>query len=132
MGCFQPRGKPGEVCVFKTDGVDDFESLPGYEYPYTLEELEGLRETCDLCKLMHDAIYRGGDFQTLLSRDPTSRIKLTWCQLPIHSRRSEDYTLSACLRVHLSKPVNDSPYKGSYAPALLRVYTRPGKLKMTN
>lgn len=119
-------GVPGEMCVFKSEGNDDFENLPGYEYPYTLEQLEGRRESCPLCRLIHTAIYRGGDLTTLLSRDPKSRFRLAWCQLPLSSSRSKNYEMKACLRVHLSKPAN-ARCKGNYAPILLRAYTPPSK-----
>jgi tetratricopeptide (TPR) repeat protein len=121
LGCFKDSSK----VLLGSDGTDTFDGSTGYEYPHTVGDLDEASKRCGLCRLVRHIIYRGGDLETILTRDKTSRIKLAYYQ-PKYLGVLKNYPSRACFRVYLSKPFIDGTRRGNYALLFLRVYTKPG------
>jgi hypothetical protein len=122
LGCYF-EGLP--KVSFASDGwLGRFDKYTGYEYPYTVGDLDEASKRCELCALLWRTVYRDGDLDTRLRRDTTSRIKLAYHQLEYFGV-SKDYPPRACFRVHLDKPFK-AGLRGNLAPLYLRVYTKPG------
>jgi len=120
LGCYSKDFDRG----FSSDGRGDFDKYVGYEYPYTVGDLNEARKRCELCDLLWLVINRDGDHWTSFTREPTSRIKLAYDRLQYRGS-SDDQIPRSCLRVHLEKPFK-AIVAGDYSPLYLRVYAKPG------
>jgi hypothetical protein len=123
LGCYSTDSE----VFFASDGRRDlYEKYAGFEYPYTVGRLVEAKSACKLCALLWRVVYRDGDLETRLTRDLTSRFKLSYDRLHYFDG-PRDQPLRAGFRIHLERPFR-SLFTGNLAPLYLRVYTKSGML----
>lgn len=97
----------------------DLDEIHGYQYPHTVGDLDDLYRQCTLCRLIRGAIYHDDDPLTVVSRDRTSRFKVSFFM----------QNGTGCLKIHLgSATKQEFNTQKNAAPILLRLFSDPGKI----